>query len=119
MKLHPRIAQAPRTLAILYATWLGTVGFFVLCCILIVIGVAVPRLLLIVSFISQTVIQLLSLPAIQIQSIQSETQRQEDHANLMELVTEMHQIVTCVEAIEDALHITNPAPDQAALARAE
>jgi hypothetical protein len=78
-----------RQIALLYATYLGTVPFFTFCLMLILVGVVAACLpkfawvVLVVSFISQTVIQLLSLPALQILSVEAEAQRQEDHATVM------------------------------------
>ena len=95
----------PRTMAILYANQLGTVRFFVFCVLLVLVGIigaVMPRLawlVLTVSFISQTVIQLWSLPAIQLQSIEADTQRRQDHAALTEMLGEMQDILKEVHAI--------------------
>jgi hypothetical protein len=97
-----RFKNLPRSIAILYASWLGTVGFFVACCLLILVGVAVPKSIVYVSFISQTVIQLLSLPAIQLQSAEAEKQRQQDHGALMELASEMREMLIEVHKIAKA-----------------
>ena len=95
-----------RRLAILYANQLGTVWFFVFFVTLVIVGVVAAIvhklvfLVAVVTFLSQTVIQLWSLPAIQLQSIEAEKQRQADHAALMDLVKVVHEIAV-KEGVED------------------
>ena len=61
-----------RKIVILYTTYLGTVPFFTFCLFLIIVGIAaafIPKLVflvLVINFISQTTIQLLNLPALQL-----------------------------------------------------